>query len=84
MDAGIEVRLWYVGLPNVELHIARVHARLKRGGHDIREERIRQILVLLFNPKTSRLDTAASVFIESLRFLCHSSSSVACQASSTK
>ena len=36
------MRIWYVGLRNVELHIARVHARVKRGGHDIPEERIRQ------------------------------------------
>jgi predicted ABC-type ATPase len=42
MEAGIEVRIWYVGLTNVELHIARVQARVKRGGHDIPEERIRE------------------------------------------
>jgi len=42
MEAGIEVRIWYVGLTNVELHIARVQARVKRGGHDIPEQRIRQ------------------------------------------
>jgi predicted ABC-type ATPase len=42
MEAGIEVRIWYVGLTNAELHIARVRARVKRGGHDIPEERIRQ------------------------------------------
>jgi len=42
MDAGIEVRIWYVGLTNRELHIVRVRARVKRGGHDIPEERIRQ------------------------------------------
>ena len=41
MEAGIEVRIWYVGLTNPELHIARVRARVKRGGHDIPEERIR-------------------------------------------
>jgi predicted ABC-type ATPase len=42
MEVGIEVRIWYVGLTNAELHIARVRARAKRGGHDIPEERIRQ------------------------------------------
>ena len=42
MEAGIEARVWYVGLTSAELHIARVHARVKRGGHDIPEERIRQ------------------------------------------
>ncbi|HKV47154.1 MAG TPA: zeta toxin family protein [Candidatus Acidoferrales bacterium] len=39
---GIKVRMWYVGLEGVELHIARVNSRVKRGGHDIPEERIRQ------------------------------------------
>ena len=38
----MEVRIWYVGLDNVELHIARVRARAARGGHDIPDERIRQ------------------------------------------
>jgi predicted ABC-type ATPase len=42
MEAGIEVRIWYVGLTNAGLHIARVHARVKRGGHGIPEETIRQ------------------------------------------
>ena len=42
MEARIEVRIWCVGLTNTELHVARVHARVKRGGHDIPEERIRQ------------------------------------------
>ena len=40
--SGIEVRIWYVGLDSPELHIARVRARVARGGHDVPEERIRQ------------------------------------------
>lgn len=40
--AGIEVRIWYVGLDSVELHIARVRARAARGGHDIPDARIRE------------------------------------------
>jgi predicted ABC-type ATPase len=40
--AGIEVRVWYVGLENPELHIARVRARVERGGHDIPEAKIRE------------------------------------------
>ena len=32
---GIEVYVWYVGLASPELHIERVHARVRRGGHDI-------------------------------------------------
>ena len=39
--ARIEVRIWYVGLDSPELHIARVRARVARGGHDVPEERIR-------------------------------------------
>ena len=39
---GIEVRIWYVGLEGVELHIARVRSRVAQGGHDIPEERIRE------------------------------------------
>ena len=39
---GIEVRMWYVGLATPELHIARVRARVARGGHDIPENRIQQ------------------------------------------
>ena len=42
LSAGIEVRIWYVGLATVELHIARVRARVAKGGHDIPEERIRE------------------------------------------
>lgn len=34
-EQSIEVRVWYVGLSNPELHIARVQARVRRGGHDI-------------------------------------------------
>lgn len=41
-DAGLAVRVWYVGLDNVELHIRRVKERVKRGGHDIPTKKIRQ------------------------------------------
>ena len=41
LSAGIEVRIWYVGLSNPELHIARVRSRVARGGHDIPAARIR-------------------------------------------
>jgi predicted ABC-type ATPase len=40
--AGIEVRIWYVGLSSPELHIARVRARVEKGGHDIPEAKIRE------------------------------------------
>ena len=42
ISAGIEVRIWYVGLSSVDLHIARVRARVAKGGHDIPEARIRE------------------------------------------
>lgn len=40
--SGFEVRIWYAGLSTPELHIARVRARVSRGGHDIPEEAIRR------------------------------------------
>ena len=42
IDEGLGVYLWYVGLASPELHIARVSARVKRGGHDIPVAKIRQ------------------------------------------
>ena len=41
LSAGVEVRVWYVGLPSAALHIARVRARVANGGHDIPEAKIR-------------------------------------------
>jgi predicted ABC-type ATPase len=53
--------VWYVGLDSPERHLARVHARVKAGGHDIPEADIRrrwdasrQNLVALM-PKLARL-----------------------------
>jgi len=42
LPAGVEVRVWYVGLRSAELHIARVRARVAQGGHDIPEARIHE------------------------------------------
>jgi predicted ABC-type ATPase len=39
---GIAVHVWYAGLATPELHIARVRARVARGGHDIPEQAIRR------------------------------------------
>ena len=39
---GVEVRMWYVALVTPELHVARVRARVARGGHDIPENTIRE------------------------------------------
>ena len=41
-SGGIEVHVWYVGLSSPELHVARVKARVARGGHDIPEEKVRE------------------------------------------
>jgi predicted ABC-type ATPase len=41
-SAGLRVRMWYCGLRDVELHIARVRARVQHGGHDIPETKIRE------------------------------------------
>jgi len=39
---GIDVHVWYAGLATPELHLARVRARVARGGHDIPEAAIRR------------------------------------------
>jgi predicted ABC-type ATPase len=39
---GLRVRVWYCGLSDPELHIARVRARVSHGGHDIPETKIRE------------------------------------------
>ncbi len=39
--SGLSVRVLYVGLDSVDRHLARVHARVARGGHDIPEARVR-------------------------------------------
>jgi predicted ABC-type ATPase len=42
LAAGIEGRIWFVGLSSPELHMARVRSRVARAGHDIPEEKIRE------------------------------------------
>lgn len=39
---GVEVRIWYVGLSSPEMHLARIKARVKKGGHDIPEADVRR------------------------------------------
>lgn len=41
-DAGAAVHVWFVGMDDVERHLARVRARVKAGGHDIPEADIRR------------------------------------------
>ncbi len=40
--AGVEVRIFYVGLADVEMHLERVRRRVRSGGHDIPEADIRR------------------------------------------
>jgi predicted ABC-type ATPase len=40
--SGKQVWVWYTGLASPDLHIERVRARVKKGGHDIPEEKIRE------------------------------------------
>jgi predicted ABC-type ATPase len=42
LSRGIEVRIWYVGLSSPDLHLARVRARVEKGGHNIPEADIRK------------------------------------------
>ena len=39
---GLAVKVCFVGLASVELHLLRVAARVKAGGHDIPKEKIRE------------------------------------------
>ena len=36
--AGIDIHVWYVGLADVRLHVARVRARVAKGGHAIGDD----------------------------------------------
>lgn len=40
--AGMDICVWYGGLDSPERHIARIRARVARGGHDIPPERVRE------------------------------------------
>lgn len=41
-EAGVDVKIWFVGLASPEQHLARVQARVASGGHDIPEKKIRE------------------------------------------
>lgn len=41
-EAAIEIFVWFVGLESPELHVERVRARVRSGGHDIPETKIRE------------------------------------------
>ncbi len=42
VSKGADVHVWYAGLSSPELHIERVRARVRKGGHDISEADIRR------------------------------------------
>ena len=42
LDAGLQVRIWFTCLASVQMHIERVAERVRRGGHGIPEEKIRE------------------------------------------
>lgn len=42
VQAGHALHLWYAGLDSPERHLARIAARVVRGGHDIPEEKVRE------------------------------------------
>jgi predicted ABC-type ATPase len=42
LDAGIDVRVWYVGVDDPERHLARVRAQRAHDGHDIPEAALRE------------------------------------------
>ncbi len=42
IDNGIQVKIVFVGLASAKLHMQRVQARVKKGGHDIPQEKIAQ------------------------------------------
>lgn len=40
-QTGIEIQMWYVGLVDPERHLARIQARVAKGGHDIPADKVR-------------------------------------------
>jgi predicted ABC-type ATPase len=41
-ETGMSVKVWYIALDSADRHVARVRARVGRGGHDVPEARIRE------------------------------------------
>src|SRR5206468_7178097 len=41
-ENGLDVHVWFVGLTDVALHIARVQRRVAKGGHPIASDKIRE------------------------------------------
>jgi len=63
LTTGRKVRVYYVGLNSPELHIARVAARVSRGGHDIPEAKIRERWVRSINNVCALVQYGADVVV---------------------
>jgi predicted ABC-type ATPase len=63
-DAGLRVRIWYCGLAGADLHIQRVRARVRSGGHDIPDAKIRE----RYDSSRNNLCTLLPVLYELLLF----------------
>jgi len=68
IDAGLDVRIFFCGLDSPELHIARVAARVAKGGHAIPESKIRERCVTAIQNMQGLLPrcSAAMVFDNSV------------------
>lgn len=60
---GREVILYFVGLESAEMHIERVRARVRRGGHDIPEAKIRERFVTSHVNLLKFIGTQASIVV---------------------
>ncbi|MEM7673193.1 MAG: zeta toxin family protein [Verrucomicrobiota bacterium] len=66
-QSGLKVRVWYMGLESVEMHIDRVKRRVRQGGHNIPKQ------TLLRRWDQSRRNLIKLIpFIDSLRILDNS------------
>jgi predicted ABC-type ATPase len=63
IKAGLKIYIWYVGLASPELHIARVRARVGRGGHEIPEAKIRERYPKSLANLVSLIGAAAEVHV---------------------
>lgn len=60
---GRNVCLWYVGLESPEMHIARVKARVARGGHNIPEGKIRERYTASLTNLIGLIGVAAAIHV---------------------
>lgn len=64
LDSGYRTYLYYVATESVEINVSRVQLRVKQGGHDVPEDKIRERYVrsLALLPNAIRASTRAFVF----------------------